>query len=825
MTRPRFLTLLGVMLTSMAILTLEIVLTRIFSVMMWYHFAFMVISLALLGSGAAGVWIYLAPGRFPPGKIHQRLVLFACLFSATAVLALVIYLRIPFDLDKAIRDEGLTPVNLGWLSLIYLNFAVPFLLGGATVALAISHFRQAVSRVYFFDLAGASLGCLVSILVLTWIGATSAVLVVGTIGAFAGLAFAVGGRSGPGVDRRWLALSALTTIAMIICIIGNERNDWLQIRTRSGYDAKNEMVYEEWNALARVTVYEDPYWLQPFGWGLSPQYYGPDPGHLLILIDAKAGTPIQKWDGRLETIDFLRYDLTSLAYYILPQADSFIIGPGGGRDILTGLLFGANKITGVELNPAVLEATRTTFADYSGHVYDYPNVRTEIEDARTFLGRSDQQFDLIQASLIDTWAASAAGAFALSENSLYTREAFQTFFQRLSDRGLVSYSRWYFPSDPSETLRMVVLGLDAWQSMGIEEPADHLVVVANLAQNRSATEGLATMLLKKTPFTAEQIAILQDISQQMAFTVLYAPGLTLDNSVARLVNASDFETYVAGYPMDISAPSDNRPFFFNFVRPADLFGRDFQASPVLKASAEANRVLLAVLGISLTFSALFILLPLIFRRDAPAIQNSWFSGYLAYFALLGLGFMLIEIPLIQRLSLYLGSPTYALAVVLLTILLGSSLGSLATGRVVQDEAASRLMRRLAGLVVVALALLLLLPLILRFTQAWTLGLRVLVTIAALGPAGFFMGQPFPLGVKWATRQAPGIVPWLWAINGTMSVVGSSLAILVALAIGFRAVMLVGALCYAAATGLVLLSQQATATRPAQGVGSLPPITT
>jgi hypothetical protein len=823
--RPRFLTLLGVLLVSMSILTLEIILTRIFSVMMWYHFAFMVISLAMLGSGAAGVWIYLAPGRFPPEKVHQRLILLACLFSVATALALILYLRIPFDLDRAIREEGLTTANLGWLSLIYLNFTVPFLLGGATIALAMSHFRQAVSRVYFFDLAGASLGCLASILVLTRIGAAGAVLVVGVVGALAGLAFAFGGHPGRHLGWHWLAPPILLVLVTGGLVADNERNHRFQIRTRSGYDANNVLVYEKWNALARVTVYEDPYWLQPFGWGLSPTYQGPDPGHLLILIDAKAGTPIQKWDGRMESIDFLRYDLTSLAYYVLPKANSFIIGPGGGRDILTGLLFDASQITGVELNPAVVDAARTHFADYSGYVYDVPNVRTEIEDARTFLARSDQQFDLIQASLIDTWAASAAGAFALSENGLYTREAFQTYFERLSDRGMVSYSRWYYPPDPSETLRMVVLGIDAWQSMGIDNPAEHMVVIANLAQNRSATEGLATMLLKKTPFTADEISTLSDVSQQMAFTVLYAPGLAGDSPVAQLIDTPDLDAYVAGYSMDISAPTDNRPFFFNFVRPSGLLSRDLQASPVLKASVEANRVLLAVLVISLALSVLFVLLPLLFRGDAPAIKSRLFSGYLAYFGLLGLGFMLIEIPLIQRLNLYLGSPTYALAVVLLTILLGSSIGSLATSRISQNEAAGHLPRRLVALVLVGLALLLLLPLILRVTQAWTFGLRVVVTIATLGPAGFFMGQPFPLGVKWATQRAPGVVPWLWAINGTMSVVGSSLAIILALAASFHAVMLAGILCYTAAAGLILLSQQATASGPEPGIEPLSPVST
>jgi hypothetical protein len=412
----------------MAVLTLEIVFTRVFSVLMWYHFAFMVISLALLGSGAAGVWLYLADGRFPPEKTNERLTFLAILFAFGTIAAFLLYLQIPFEF-KTISKEGLHWQTVGWLALIYLVLSIPFLLGGATIVLAISRYSRSVGQVYFYDLIGASLGCLMSVLALTVMGAASAVLLVSVMAGVAALLFALDARQ---VSWRWL--SGLTLLLLVGVLMSNQSAQWLQVRTRGGYDAKNPMVFEQWNALARVTVYEDPYWLQPFGWGLSPTYVGPDPGHLMLLIDANAGTPIQKWDGSWEMVDFLRYDLTSLAYHILPQANSFIIGTGGGRDILTGLVFEANSITGAELNPAIVTAARDTFGDYAGHVYDYPNVNVEIEDARTFLSRTDQQYDLIQASLIDTWAASSAGAYSLSENGLYTQDAFRTYYGRLTDQ-------------------------------------------------------------------------------------------------------------------------------------------------------------------------------------------------------------------------------------------------------------------------------------------------------------------------------------------------------------------------------------------------------
>ncbi|HFQ93513.1 MAG TPA: hypothetical protein ENK32_05855 [Anaerolineae bacterium] len=807
MNQPNQFTLLGVSLTSMAILVLEIVFTRIFSVLMWYHFAFMVISLALLGSGAAGVWLYLAERRFPREKTNERLALLALLFAFGTIISFLVYLQIPFEF-KTITKEGLSWATVGWLTLIYLVLSVPFLLGGATIALAISRFSQSAGRVYAYDLIGASIGCLLSIVVLINLGAASGVLFVSLLTAVAALLFARDAS-----QKRWRVASAASILLLLAIVVSNMTLGWLAVRSRGGYDKRNVLIYEKWNALARISVYEDPHWLQPFGWGLSPIYEGPDPGHLMLLIDANAGTPIQKWDGSWEMIDFLRYDLTTIAYNILPEAKTFIIGTGGGRDILTGLLFGAREIVGAELNPAIVEAARDEFGDYAGNVYDYPNVRVEIEDARTFLARSDEQFDLIQASLIDTWAAASSGAFSLSENGLYTRDAFEVFYRRLSPRGMVSYSRWYFIEDPTETLRLVALGLDTWRRMGVDDPAAHMVVIANFSQNRSADKGLATVLLKKTPFTPQEVAALAEISQAMEFTLLYAPGvISAPNPVQELVTAPDLEAAIAAYPLDISAPTDDRPFFFNFTPYRTLGRADLVSNPAYRSSAEGNFALLAVLGISAVLAILFIILPLFLRRGAAfSLAGNW--PFLLYYAAIGVGFMLIMVPAIQRLTIYLGSPTYALAVVLFTILLSSGIGSRATNRVPDAGVRGRLRLAILALIVVVALQLLFIPFIVPRTQAWPFALRVAMVIAVIFPAGFFMGQPFPLGVKWIGRRRESIIPWLWAINGVASVIGSVLATVIGLAYGFRVVSLAGILCYGLALTLAVLIWERKA-RPA-----------
>jgi MFS family permease len=794
--------LLGIMLISMAILNLEIALTRVFSVFMWYHFAFLTISLALLGSGVAGVWVYLMSKRFSREEVGARLTVLAALFGFASVGAFVVYLQIPFNVQTF--RQGLGWDIAGWVALVYIVLAVPFLLGGAILSLAISRYSEAVGEIYFSDLAGASLGCLVSVAALNLVGGANAVLLVGVLGGLGAVLFSLQIRL---KSARVLSIAAAIVLLGLLVsnlIDGPSRpNNWLNVRRRSGYEASHEIIYEKWNALSRITVYEDPGWLQPFGWGLSPVYQGADPGHLLMLIDSKAGTPIQKWTtGDWASLDFLRYDLTSIAYYVLAEPSTFIIGPGGGRDVLTGLFFGARKITGVELNPAIIDAAQNEFGEYAGHVYDQPQVRIEVEDARTYLARDGEHYDLIQASLIDTWAASSAGAFALSENSLYTREAFLTYYDRLTDEGILSFSRWYYAQDPVETLRMVTLGLDGWKRSGVDDPAAHIVVLANLAQNRSATEGLATMLLKKTPFTAEQVDRLAEISREMGFTVLYAPGLTpVPNAVHSLISAPDLRKEISSYALDISPPTDDRPFFFSFARPSVLLSAVYLDSPVLRANMEANRVLGVVLLISVGFTVLLGLGPL-------ALQWSRRSGNrnvgptdvvqphdLLYFAALGMGFMLVEIPLIQRLTLYLGSPTYALVVVLFTILLSSGVGSLSTHRVQSQRALARLQWVIPILLAILVLHLVLLSPLLGWTQRWGLGVRLVVCIAAIAPTGYVMGQLFPLGIKHVRDRRPESIPWLWAINGAASVVGSSLATIIALQLGFRSASMLGIFCY------------------------------
>jgi hypothetical protein len=786
----RRLHLAGVAGTSAAILTLEITLTRVFSVTMWYHFAFMSISLALLGGAVAGVFVYLFAKRLPEARLQSQLAWFTLLFSVAIAVCFMLFLRIPFHVELLRPPLKLDAVLR--LALIYLDLAVPFFLGGVGITLALSRWSAQVGHVYFADLLGAGLGCLLSVLALNQLGGPGAILGGALVAGLAALSFASGRQRG--LVAGWLV------VLVALLALRNQAGLMPIVSTKAG-DMDEQRVYESWNSFSRVTVHE--HWTPfAFGWGMSATQQQPDPGHYLLLIDSAAGTPIQRFDGDLNSVQFLRDDVTSFAYHLLNQPNVLIIGPGGGRDVLTALVFGARQTTGVELNPAIVRAVQNHFGDYAGHVYDQPGVHIAVDDARRFIAGSRERYDLIQASVIDTWAATTAGAFALSENSLYTREAFQSYYEHLTPDGLLSVSRWYLEDQPAETLRLILLGAQAWERAGVSRPSEHVMVVLN-PEKWLAPEAMATVLFKRDPFTPQEVVVAQQEAERLGFTLLYAPGLPVtDNPAAQALLAIDRETFIRDYPLDISPPTDDRPFFFALARLGHLLNRDWNTSTVYLKSVESLNVLTSLLGITAAAAGLFVLGPLGVarrrQRETPARPRQ-----LAYFAMLGLAFMLVEIPIVQRMTLYLGHPTYALAVVLFTLLISSGLGSLTTQQVLPATATATLRRRLPLLLALVLFQGYAGPLLLGWTQAWPLALRVAATVGLLAPLGFLMGMPFPLGWKWVSQDNKAATPWLWGINGALSVVGSVLAVLVSIQFGFRITMSLGCMAYSLAWAVVI----------------------
>jgi hypothetical protein len=819
--------LLGIFLTSMSTLILEVTLTRVFSVTMWYHFAFLAVSLALTGSAVAGVVLYFFPHLARPDRVGRWLGWGAMALALSVPVTFVLYLQIPFRPD--LNRTGLPWSQVVWLALIYLDLTVPFFLSGAVISLALSAWSEQAGRLYWADLTGAALGCLASIAALEALGGAGAVLAAGAVAGLAGVALATN------ETRMGRVGGILVALLLVALVAGNARYGWVTISVSKTGGEEAPRAYEKWNAHSRVTVYEinrSPFFwsVSDIGWQRTIQQGGL--GHRLLLIDAAAGTPIQEFTGDLYWVSFLRYDLTSFVYHLVDRPETLVIGPGGGRDVLAALASGAPHVTAVEVNPAVVEAVRGPFADFAGHLYDRPDVTVVVEDARGYIARSPHRYDVIQAALIDTWAAGASGAFALSENSLYTVEAFRTYYEHLTDRGILTVSRWYMPGRPAETLRLVSTGMAGWARAGVADPRQHVAVIAHFVTS-NPQEGLATVLFKRTPFTPEEVAAIEDRARELGFTVLYAPGLPVTEEVGAFLTADDPAAWIARYPLDITPATDDRPFFFNLVRFGDLFSPALRASGVYQISIESAGILLAILGITAAVGVLFVLWPLGWgvRRRGLAAPS---ARMLVYFGALGVGFMLVEIPTIQRLTVYLGRPVYSLAVGLFALLLFSGLGSLWAGRRrgqpaggqpqggqpqgprpealgpegPRPEGASRpegLPLQAPALVQAPMVLVVLIglnalavPWVLDRTVGWPLAARLAVAVLILAPLAFLMGMPFPTGVRQAGARRPGVVPWLWGINGVMSVMGSALSIALAIHLGIRATLLIAAGCYALA---------------------------
>jgi hypothetical protein len=597
----------------------------------------------------------------------------------------------------------------------------------------------------------------------------------------------------PAVSRRRIAVAAAVLLAVpgVAQLAGRAPFDVADTKGHEG----DRVLFSMWNSFSRVAVYDREHG----DWSLSPTFTGRKGQSLFMDIDSAASTPILKGTGSLDDARYLRYELTALAYHLVERPAGFnalVIGPGGGRDLVSALVFGATKVDGVEINPIIARnVMQGRFRDYSGNIYGDPRVAIHVDDGRSFVRRSREQYDVIQASLVDTWAATAAGAYTLTENSLYTSEAFGEYIDHLSDRGLLTITRWVF-----DGLRLVTLAQEACAARGLDA-AQHLAIIR--------LDRVATFLLKKTPFTAAEVGRLQQLSREMGFSVLYAPGVeppaALEEPVEmvrngtsaldyrRLILAEDRDTFLANYPVDVTATTDDRPFFFHTTRLRDQFRTAFGKTMLFGNGLSA---LLTLFGISAALVVLFILGPLVLGGERP---GAGWAGWLAYFGALGAGFMLLEVALLQRFVLLLGHPVYSLTVTLFSLLLGTGVGSLLSRRVPAEGAKRRTTKALVGILAASLLAPFILNLIIDLAIPWPLAGRIGISVALLFPLGVLLGMPLPGGMRLLSASRPEMVPWGWGLNGAFSVIGATLAVFVAMNWGFSVTLMAATVTYAAAT--------------------------
>src|SRR3989449_8488695 len=762
----------GLALTSFSAVLLELALTRLFSVVLFYHFAFLAISIALLGLGAGGVFAYLGKNwlaRFETRRLVARL----CNLNALIVpIVLVVVLRIPVSLE-------LSKANFLRLTALYMASAVPFFVTGLEFSIVFARESANSPRLYGADLTGGAVACLAIVPLLNWLGGPSTVLFAGLVMAVAGGVWAVS------VAVRKSAAGRVVFLLVLMAVNYSGRLFGI-VYAKGGFRDAAWVEFARWNAISRVEV----------------DHQG---NAKAIVIDADASTAIMNSDPKQWQDSEWRKDLMSappaLANVLRPRGEFAIIGPGGGVDVLRAVANGSPSVTGIEINPIIANTImRGRYADYAYHLYERPEVQIHVTDGRSFIRNSKERFDVVQMTLVDTWASTAAGAFALSENSLYTVEAFREYFEHLKPDGMIAITRWEF-QQPREALRVVSVAMEALHELGVADTRANFIVVS---EGDLDEDGIPVVVLaKKTPFTPEEEnAVQAHLDSYPALVALYLPSDPEDNPFSALIGRNDPYAFARGYPYNISPVYDNAPFFFFTLKLGQILHQESLQQGIDWKVNLGVAVLGMVLIISLVAVLAFLVIPLAVgggRRQERATR-------LLYFVAVGLGYILVEIAFIQRFVLFLGHPTYALTVVVFLLLLSSGAGSLASRKFLAETRRTWLP---LVLIVAALSLyVFILPGLLNLLVGLPFVAKLLVSAVLLVPLGFAMGMPFPTGLRvLASVPAPEFPPaqkdeanqnaveWAWAMNAASSVLGSVLAMVIAIQFGLNVTLACGAVAY------------------------------
>jgi SAM-dependent methyltransferase len=792
---------LAIFVLASVTLSYQILITRFFSVMLYYHFAFAAISLAMLGLTRGAMEVYGKPERYASERVGVEFARHASWFALGSVGAMIAFLCAPL----MVPAENVPIV----LALAALAFVSPFTEGGVCITLLLTRLPYSGGWLYASDLLGAAVGCLGVIFILLVIDPVSATL---WIGAFAAAAGWMVVRNND--DIRTLRLSGAVALALAVvaamhtglALTGNSHLGvvWAKGNQQTG------TLFERWNTYSRVRV--QPRDSVPFGWGFA---HTPEAKieQRFLDIDADAGTVITKYDGDLSKFSYLKNDVINAAYLVQQPADVAVVGVGGGRDILSGLFFGAKRIHGIEINPAIFEVLTDKFADFSGHLDRQPGVSMVNAEARSYINHSSDRYDLVQISLIDTWAATAAGGLTLTENRLYTVEAWDDFYRALKPGGMLSVSRWYDPKiHRGEFYRLVAIAASALQHKGV--PA------AELSQHVIAlnVDNIVTVITRPDAFADGQWQAARDRLLAQGFKIMLGPDIAFDAVTSTLMSGKADAAFFDSLPENIAPSTDDNPFFFFTSRLGDIVA--IQSKATLRNNAAITMTGLLIV-IALAACLYYIALP--FFRLARRIPLSTLAPPVGYFSAIGMGFMLIEISQMQRLMVFLGHPVYGLSVVLFSILLFSGIGS---ATVSAEAPGSRaIVVRVAALLATLVAAGLLTPFVTHWARSEATDMRILVSVLLLAPPAFCMGMMFPLGLSiW--RRHGDLLPFFWSTNGIMSMLASVLGMALSIQFGIARTYALGACFYVVCAIIIVGSRQAKSmltreAKPAVGPGLVP----
>ena len=770
----------GIFLVALSGLVLEVSITRIFSAAIWYHFAFVAVSVALVGLGASGLVVHHRVTKLK-GKWAENLTI----YSAWGI---TIFIPITLFVMHALDSQVI------YLPLYMVLFSVPFFLIGIIISAAFNAFASVAGRLYAADLIGASAGALLVVLFLVLTGGEGSTLIVGLISAISATLFS---RITKNIKK---TIGSLMLVAFAISLIfinyatqifaiptdpTAQKDLPIYLREHPG----SKIVKTEWNSFSRIDVVEGG----EGGEGLVAK----------VFIDGGAGTNIISWDGSTESRQELSTWMQYLPFKMMQDPKVLVIGSGGGRDVVASLVSGSKDVTSVEINPIIYDTVKS-YGDRAGNVYSHQYVRPHVDEGRSFITRSSEKYDIIYVPFVDTWASVSSGGLSVSENFLYTLEGFQQYYDHLTERGKIVTVRWLIDAP-----RFISTYAKLLEQNGIPQDQLHRHLMMVTSDSYTQDPSVTMVVFSKSPFTDEEISFLSQSFSQYDYKPILVPEQVMREPYDALLSGDiTLEQFYNLFDTKVYPVTDDNPYFLSFEKPLP---------PVVEV------LLYASIGIV----AIFLLVPFAWIRRRRGEREAGggeeevgisikkreigIRTVIPYFAALGVGFILIELALLQKLILFMGNPTMTFALLLFTILISSGGGSLLSSRIAKNNMRN-LIFVIGGIAGLGVLYVFSLPSIIYSALAEPIEIRAAISIGVLAPIGFLMGMPLPTGMRLLKVHRPDFIPWMWAINGAFSVLGAVLAIALGIMYGSSFAMILGVLVYLIALGISVASKKKTITQ-------------
>ena len=781
-------TLAGIFLISSATLCLEITLIRYFSISQQYHFAFLVISIAFLGYGASGSFLSFFK-TFPSIEQDKFLSYSSLLCSLTILISFFLCNQIPFDFFKLSWDKG----QIFFIFLYYILLSIPFFFAGLTISFAISRASSLVNRIYFSDLLGAGTGTLLVLFAFLPKGDRGVIIFISFLALLSSFLFCI---KRPVSFKLLLVFLMAAEIALFL-----SSPSWLSFRISPYKSLPVSLKYPnakhlltQWNAISRIDILESS--ATRYAPGLSLLYDKKLPPQLGLSIDGGELSAVTSFKDSGDSLEFLSYLPSSLAYSLTKNPSTLIIEPKGGLDVLAALYFKAPQIKVIESNPLIIKLLREELAQFTGNIYHKENIRFVSAYSRSHLKQEKNVYDLIVFSLTDVFGASGTGMYGFSENYLYTVDSFSHILSRLSPNGLASMSLYLLPP-PRQEARILATWIEALEKNNMD-PSSRIIAIRSW--------GTISYFIKKSPFTNSEIQKLKDFTDRCLFDLVYYPGIKPEetnihnkfeksfyyNLTKQLLSPAERKELYRDYIFQLRPTTDNRPFFYNFFKMNKLKETFRALSQKWLPLLQGQFLVPLLLFQSVILAFVLILLPLLAFQKGKSRRRGVASNTFFFFSLIGMSFMFVEITFIQKFILFLGHPLYSTSAIIFSLLFSCGLGSYFSKRLLGENLKRNLKWSLLSCTGLIVVYLLLFPFFTKNLIGLNLFIKMALTFLIIFPLGFLMGFPFPSGIRLLGEQGKKFIPWAWATNAFSSVVNSILALMIAFWGGYNLVLLLAA---------------------------------